>query len=158
MCPVKTQISLYIYQFVNGSLDSPEAVKCICDQRRLWSDCADVQADLSLRWSHKSYCTVGFVMSWFIYFFCTEHFVDQAHIITTRVSLFWMAMSPGVSHIGYTYLNLLDLPELLQILVTLTAVIKSLLTNFLGRAIVIVNFARRFRNFLSQTQCLDRKI
>ena len=23
---------------------------------RLWSDCADAQADLSLRWSHKSYC------------------------------------------------------------------------------------------------------
>ena len=33
-------------------------------------------------------------------------------------------MSPGVSHMGYTYLILLDLPELLQILVTLSAVIK----------------------------------
>ena len=31
-------------------------------------------------------------------------------------------MSPGVPHMGYTYLNLLDSPELLQILVTLTAV------------------------------------
>ena len=29
-------------------------------------------------------------------------------------------MSPGVPHMGYTYLNLLDSPELLQILVTLT--------------------------------------
>ena len=38
------------------SLDSPEAVKGTCDQRRLWSDCADAQADLSLRWSPKSYC------------------------------------------------------------------------------------------------------
>ena len=27
--------------------------------------------------------------------------------------LFWMAMSPGVPHMGYTYLSLLDLPELL---------------------------------------------
>ena len=51
-----------------------------------------------------------------------------------------MAISPGVHHIGYTYLNLIDSPELLQILVTLTAVIKPLLTNFLGRAIVILNF------------------
>ena len=38
------------------SFDSPEAVECSCDQRRLWSDCADAQADLSLRWSHKFYC------------------------------------------------------------------------------------------------------
>ena len=55
-------------------------------------------------------------------------------------------MSPGVPNMGYTYLNLLDSPELLQILVTLTAVIKPLLPNFLGRAIIILNFVRRFRN------------
>ena len=47
-------------------------------------------------------------------------------------------MSPGVPHMGYTYLNLLDSPELLQILMTLTTVIKSLLPNFLGRSIVIL--------------------
>ena len=44
---------------------------------------------------------------------------------------------PGVPHIRYTYLKLLDSPELFEILVTLTAVIKPLLPNFLGRAIVI---------------------
>ena len=38
------------------SLDSPQAVEDTCDQRRLRSDCADAQSDLSLRWSHKSYC------------------------------------------------------------------------------------------------------
>ena len=32
---------------------------------------------------------------------------------------------------------------------TLTTVIKPLLPNFLGRAIVILNFVRRFRNFRS---------
>ena len=58
-------------------------------------------------------------------------------------------MFPGVPHMGYTNLNLLDSPELLQILVTLTAVIKPLLTNFLGRAIVILNFVRRFQNFIA---------
>ena len=36
-------------------------------------------------------------------------------------------MSPGVPHMGYTYLSLLDSPELLQILMTLTTVIKPLL-------------------------------
>ena len=48
------------------------------------------------------------------------------------------------------YLNLLE-PELLQILMTLTTVIKPLLPNFLGRAIVILNFERRFRNFIADT-------
>ena len=49
----------------------------------------------------------------------------------------------------YIYLNMFDSPELLQILVTLTTVIKPLLRNFLGRTIVILNFVRRFRNFIA---------
>ena len=55
---------------------------------------------------------------------------------------------PRRTSYGYTYLNLLDSPELPQILVTLTAVIKPLLPNFLGRTIVIL---RRFRNFIADT-------
>ena len=58
---------------------------------------------------------------------------------------------PRRTSYGYTYLNLLNSPELLQILEKLTAVIKSLLPNFLGRAIVIFNFVRRFRNFIADT-------
>ena len=65
-------------------------------------------------------------------------------------------MSPGVPHMGYTYLNLFDSPELLQILVTLTAVIKPLLPNFLRRAIVILNFVRRFRNFNADTALVEK--
>ena len=42
------------------------------------------------------------------------------------------------------YLNLLDSPDLLQILMTLTTVIKPLLSHFLGRAIVILNFSEQF--------------
>ena len=38
-----------VYPFLN----SLGAVEDACDQRRLWSDCADTQADLSLRSSHK---------------------------------------------------------------------------------------------------------
>ena len=34
-------------------------------QRRLWSDCADAQADLSLRWAHTHF--IGFVMSRLMY-------------------------------------------------------------------------------------------
>ena len=37
---------------------------------------------------------------------------------------------PGAPPMGYTYLNILDSPELLQILMTLTTVIKPLLPNF----------------------------
>ena len=58
---------------------------------------------------------------------------------------------PGVSHMGYTYLNLSDSPEPLQILVTLTAVLKPLLPNFLGKAMIIFNFVRRFRNLIADT-------
>ena len=34
-------------------------------QRRLWSDWADAQADLSLRWAHRHF--VSFVMTWLNY-------------------------------------------------------------------------------------------
>ena len=59
-------------------------------------------------------------------------FVINWTILIQSISLFWVAMYPGVPHMGYAYLNLLDPPELLQILVTLTAVIKPLLPNFLS--------------------------
>ena len=72
-------------------------------------------------------------------------------ILIMSISLFWMAMSPGVPRMGYTYLNLLDSPVLLEILVTLTAEIKPLLPNVLGSAIVILNFVRRFQNFIADT-------
>ena len=65
-------------------------------------------------------------------------------------------MSPGVPHMGYTYLNLLDSPELLQILVTLTAVIKPLLPNFLGRAIVI-KLRKAFSKFYRRHSVLVEK-
>ena len=63
---------------------------------------------------------------------------------------------PGVPYMGYTYLNLLDSPQLLQILVTLTAVINPLLPNFLGRAIVILNFVRHFRNFIADSALVEK--
>ena len=78
-------------------------------------------------------------------------------ILIWSISFFWIAMFPGVPHMGYTYLNLLDSPELLRKLVNLTTVMKPLLPNFLGRAIVILNFGGVFE-ILSQTQGLGRKI
>ena len=40
---------------------------------------------------------------------------------------------------------------------TLTTVIKPLLPNFLGRAIVILNFVSRFRNFIADTMPCSKK-
>ena len=55
---------------------------------------------------------------------------------------------------GYKYLNLLDLPELLQIVVTLTTVIKPLLPNSLGRAIRDLMY--RFRKIVRKSNFLEQ--
>ena len=59
-------------------------------------------------------------------------------------------MSPGVPHMGYNYLNIRFSRASLN-LSDFNCVIKPLLSNFLGRAIVILNFVRRFRNFIADT-------
>ena len=63
--PAKTQISLGIRPVWSGSsLSAWRKLGSIAtlwaQQRRLWSDWADAQADLSLRWVHSHF--VGFVM------------------------------------------------------------------------------------------------
>ena len=63
------------------------------------------------------------------------------------VSLFWMALAPGVPHMGYTYLNLLDSPELLQISVTLTAIIKLLLPKRLRQGYLYFKLRKAFSKF-----------
>ena len=74
----------------------------------------------------------------------------------SQFPFYWMPMSPGVPHMGLTYLSLLDSPELLRILVTLAAVIKPWLPNFLDRAIVLfLNFLRRFRNFIADSALVE---
>ena len=68
-----------------------------------------------------------------------------------------MAMSPGVPHMGYIYLNLLDSPEPLQVIVTFLAVIKSLLPNFLGRAFVFFKLRKAFSKFYRRHSALVEK-
>ena len=67
---------------VHPSSDSPKAAESTGDHRRLWSDVADAQADLSLRWSHKSF--VGFVVRWFI---CKGMDDEPDHLRMKSVSL-----------------------------------------------------------------------
>ena len=63
-------------------------------------------------------------------------------ILIQSIFLFWMVMSSGVSHIGYTYSsNLSDF----------NCRNKALTAKLLGRAIVSLNFVMRFRNFIADT-------
>ena len=66
-------------------------------------------------------------------------------------------MYPGVPHMGSTYLNLLDSPELLQILVTLTTVTKPLRPNFLGRPIGFFKLRKAFSKFYRRYSALIEK-
>ena len=56
----QTQISLPIRAFLSvfaaHYLGRQESKAYSCEQRRLWSDCADVHADLSLRWAYMQSC------------------------------------------------------------------------------------------------------
>ena len=67
--PAKTQISLGIRSvwsvFAVRSVGSWGPNVSSCGQQRLWSDWADAQAGLSLRWAH--YHFVGFVMRQVVY-------------------------------------------------------------------------------------------
>ena len=64
--PSLAKVLVYLF------LDSLKAVEGTRYQRRLWSNCANVQADLSLRWSHKSYCRFYRVLG---------HFLDTRNLI-----------------------------------------------------------------------------
>ena len=115
------------------STTSPSApIPSLGVMRRIWKE--------SITWSHHAYQP-------------EQRFGKKAVINVLsgiKEVFFFLAMSPGVPQMGSTYLNLLESPELLQIL-TLTVVIKPVLPNFLGKAIIILNFARRFRNFIANT-------
>ena len=63
--------------FIHPSLDSPEAVEGTCNQRRLWSDCADAQADLSL--SGRTSLIVGFVVCWLTLYFTVSTTLVNGH-------------------------------------------------------------------------------
>ena len=58
---------------------------------------------------------------------------------------------PRCTSYGIYISQLIRFARASSILMTLTTVIKPLLPNFLGRAIVILNFVRRFRNFIADT-------
>ena len=73
------------------SLDSLEAVKGTCDQRRLWSDCTHAQADLSLRWSLELYCR-----------FCRALPYSRKHKKGIQINTFKFSYSPAKTCCGHS--------------------------------------------------------
>ena len=65
-----------------------------CGQRRLWSDWADAQADLSLRWAHSHF--VGFVMRRLIWVAVRSRNKDNA---VWRMMMHWK----GVTRASYRH-------------------------------------------------------
>ena len=63
-----------------------------------WSDCTDAQADLSLRWLHKSYCRLSRVLAHIIFlhkFLCWRQTVDLVeipHSVTSDLSIHCLHM------------------------------------------------------------------
>ena len=66
-------------------------------------------------------------------------------------------MSPGVPHMGYTDLNLLDSLELLQILVTLTTVIKPFNAKLLRQGYRYSKLVKTFSKFYRRHSALVEK-
>ena len=65
-------------------------------------------------------------------------------------------MSPGVPHMGYTYLNLLDSPGLLQILMT-NYRNKALTAKLLRQGYCYFKFRKAFSNFYRRHSALVEK-
>ena len=87
--PVKTQISLCIcpvWSVFTVRLKKPWVLSYpLSAQRRHWSDWADAQVDLSLRWAHSHF--VGFVMRQLI-FWCREGILGVSLISTHKICFF----------------------------------------------------------------------
>ena len=72
--PAKIQISLHIRAVWSESspgafLHNHECKVSSWGQRRFWSDCANAQADLNLRWAHNSEGTISNVVAHNIYIY-----------------------------------------------------------------------------------------
>ena len=80
------QLPSLIIVFIVHSMGSYGPKLSSCWQQRLWSDWADVQGGLSLRWVHSHF--VGFALRWLIYLLCT-------------VSFYWYLWSMVVTFLGH---------------------------------------------------------
>ena len=85
--PAKTQVSL-VRVFAVRSTGSQGPKLSSCGQRRLWSDWADAQAGLSLRWAHTHF--VGFVMSWLIWYLDDTQTTESELLPFPKSNVVWL--------------------------------------------------------------------
>ena len=86
---------------VYPSLDSLEAVEDTCNQRKLWSDCMDAQADLSLCWWHKSYCRFCHALAYLNYLIKNDNhciFKQPKLLILCFCTVWCYIIYPGMKH------------------------------------------------------------
>ena len=70
------------------SMDSEGSKVSSCRQRRLWSDWADAQADLSLCWVQRSCCWFSHVQAQFIVLTCFKRFKKDRKIPQMQKNVF----------------------------------------------------------------------
>ena len=93
-----------------------------CGQRRLWSDWANAQAELSLHWAHSHF--VGYVMSRLIslLIFLSQfvRFKNLAGVIVMQVFMFsgifknWFSAYKNVAHVKHSYRLRQETKELMR--------------------------------------------
>ena len=88
--PAKTQIRVFAVRSMGSLVPKVSS----CGQRRLWSDWADAQADLSLRWAHSHF--VRFVMRRLILQFCTISYI-LASVSWPCCIIFYVVVSSNYS-------------------------------------------------------------
>ena len=85
VCPAKTQISLGLRHVKSvmavRSMGSWGPKVSWCGQRRLWSDWADAQADLSLPWAHMSFWWFCHAAAHIWLKFCLANRIDPGQML-----------------------------------------------------------------------------
>ena len=93
----------------------------VSEQQRLWSDWADAQADLRLRWAHRSFC-------WFCHEAAQYYFRGELHKgSTTKPSVAKhcaMVHHKNVLHLqSWRYVAVLELPQEKRYIVTYRCIV-----------------------------------
>ena len=113
VCPAKTQISLGICPVWSESSLSAWKKTWVLSyplkaQRRLWSDWADAQADLSLCWAHSHF--VGFVMrrlKWF-WLLTLLSLISQIRMQWQMPRLIWVFAGRSCYFVGFVVRRLIS--------------------------------------------------
>ena len=63
-----------------------------CDQWRFWSDCANAQADLNLRWAHMSEGTFSDVTTYIIYLFFFFFFFSYYYYLSVSELFYFVCL------------------------------------------------------------------